>query len=60
MNGFSVPAIDDKSETGCITSFEQKLPLARISLLEFERRLKKLVDPGNDDEITLNQMLAVF
>jgi hypothetical protein len=35
-----------------ITNFEQRLPFKKISLLEFERRLKKLVQPGSEDMIS--------
>ena len=46
----------DTSPTGSITIFEMELPLTRMSLDEFERRIKKLVDSEQGDEITVKQM----
>jgi hypothetical protein len=45
VQGFSAPKYDDRSDTGFITKFEWRLPLAKIGILEFERRLKKLISP---------------
>ena len=43
--GFSAPKYDDRSDMGFVTRFEWRLPFGKISLLEYERRLKKLVSP---------------
>lgn len=53
--GYGVQQINDTSETGVITKFEFELPLTRVSLDEFERRVKKFVDSSGDqgEEITL-------
>jgi len=45
---------------GCVTEFQQSLPLSRISLNEFERRLKKLLDPKQGDEISKKQLVECF
>ena len=44
-NGWVNETVEDESELSFITAFERDLPLRNISLLEFERRLKKLVIP---------------
>ncbi len=58
--GFSPPNPNDNSPMGCITKFESSLPLGKISVLEFERRLKKLIDPSAGDKITERQLVEVF
>ena len=53
--GFAPPVYEDKSELGYLTQFEQDVILpvfGRVSIIEFERRLKKLVTEENDDRIT--------
>lgn len=45
VQGFSAPKYDDRSDTGFLTKFEWRLPLGRIGILEYERRLKKLITP---------------
>jgi hypothetical protein len=60
VKGYSPPNVDDKSETGMISNFEKKLPLGKVDIDEFERRLKKLVDPLSKDVITLKQIEASF
>ena len=52
VKGYTVPKIEDKSETGMITDFEYNLPLAKIDLDDFERRIKKLAEPNSDNSIT--------
>ncbi len=37
--------IEDNTQTVMITKFEETLPLRKITIDEFERRLKKLIDP---------------
>ncbi len=59
-SGFAPPNPTDNSETGCITKFEATLPLGKISLLEFERRLKKLIDPRANDCISKKQIIECF
>lgn len=59
-NGWGTEKIDDGNEFKEITNFEQKLPFKKISLLEFERRIKKLVQPGSEDMITHTQFKACF
>ena len=51
-NGFTAPNPIDNSPTQMITKFESSLPLGKISLLEYERRLKKLIDPSANDCIS--------
>ena len=45
-NGWVNETVNDESELAFITAFERDLPLRNISLLEFERRLKKMVTPA--------------
>ena len=45
-NGWVNETVEDESELCFISAFERDLPLRNISLLEFERRLKKLVIPA--------------
>jgi len=52
--------VDDTSETSMITRFERKLPFGRVDADEFERRLKKLVDPESKDIITVKQLEESF
>ena len=53
MKGYQITNITDSSETGVITEFENNLPLQKISLDDFERRIKKLGDSESGDEISL-------
>ena len=45
-NGWTNETVTDASELKFVTCFEKDLPLRNISLIEFERRLKKLVTPA--------------
>lgn len=45
---------------GMITRFERRLPFGKVDVEEFERRLKKLIDPESKDKITLRQLEASF
>ena len=58
--GFSAPNAMDTSPTAFITKFESNLPLGKMSLLEYERRLKKLIEPGDKDCITEKQLIECF
>ena len=51
MKGYTVEKVEDKSETGFITDFEFTLPLKKIDIDEYERRLKKLVDSSCKETI---------
>ena len=44
----------------CITKWESTLPFGKISLPEYERRLKKLIDPQANDFITEKQIVECF
>src|SRR5258708_5535892 len=44
VKGYTVDKIEDLSETGMVTEFELRLPLCKIDIDEYERRLKKLAD----------------
>jgi hypothetical protein len=48
---------EDTSDTGFITEFEYQLPLIKVDIDEFERRLKKL---AIDDTITESQLIESF
>jgi hypothetical protein len=52
VKGYTVVKVDDKSETGMITNIEYNLPLAKIDLDDFERRLKKLAEPNTGHQVT--------
>jgi hypothetical protein len=43
-----------------VTDFERKLPIAKMDLDDYERRLKKLADKDNKDLISKYQLLEVF
>ena len=60
VQGFKVRKIEDTSQMACITDFQQSLPLSRMSLNEYERRLKKLLDPEAGDEISKQQLIECF
>ena len=45
-NGYITESANDKGELKFITEFEKELPLRNISLVEYERRLKKCVVPS--------------
>jgi hypothetical protein len=52
VKGYTLPKFDDKSELHMVTDFERKLPIAKMDLDDFERRLKKLGDKDNKDLIS--------
>lgn len=63
VKGYTLPKIQDASELNMITDFEHKLPLTKIDLDEFERRLKKLSDASHGEKgeiITEDQLIEVF
>ena len=43
-----------------ITRFEETIPLRRMTIDEYERRLKKLADPDSKDMLTPNQIVESF
>lgn len=47
--GYAADDVKDSSKTKMVTEFEKSLPLRHITLVEFERRLKKLVNPTMQD-----------
>ena len=58
--GYKVPAVEDKSELNFLTEFESSLPLSRVDLDDYERRLKKLGTKEDKDFITKPQLIEVF
>jgi hypothetical protein len=58
--GFKVQKIEDTSQFMCITDFQQSLPLSRMTLNEYERRLKKLLNHAEGDEINKKQLIECF
>ena len=50
--GYTLPKIEDKSELNFLSDFERALPLSRIDLDDYERRLKKLGTKEDKDFIT--------
>ena len=59
-NGWIIEAVNDTSRTKFITEFEKGLPLRNISLIEYERRLKKLVTPKMEDKATVRMVTECF
>lgn len=53
-------SVVDDSEVKFITEFEKELPLRNISLVEFERRLKKLVSPSMKDMVPVKVVEECF
>ena len=43
-----------------VTEFEKILPLREISLVEFERRIKKLVTPSMSDSVSVGMLIECF
>jgi len=61
IKGYRKPNIKDEHLTGMVTNWElDNLPLYCMSLDDYERRLKKLVDPSCEDLITGSQIEEVF
>ena len=51
INCYRPEKIEDNSQTVMVTKFEETIPLKKITIDEFERRLKKLIDPTCGDMI---------
>lgn len=60
VNGYTIDSISDEGRCKFITSFEQTLPLRNISLVEYERRLKKLVLPSMEDKASVHMIVECF
>ena len=58
--GYKTEKYVDNTPTGFITDFEFNLPLKKIDIDEYERRLKKLVEPGSKAFITEQQLIESF
>ncbi len=52
--------IDDSTPLSMITKFENALPLKKIDIDEFERRLKKLANPDCENMLTEAQIVESF
>lgn len=52
MQSFRPEKINDSSQTAMITKFEENIPLRKMTIDEFERRIKKLADPESKDQLT--------
>ena len=52
--------IEDESKIKFITEFEKTLPLREISLVEFERRIKKLVTPSMGESVSVAVIIECF
>ena len=59
-NGWVNEAVIDEYPTKFVTEFEKTLPLRNISLIEYERRLKKLVTPKMNDAATVRMVTECF
>ena len=53
-------AVIDESPLKFVTNFEKSLPLREISLVEFERRIKKLVVPSMGESVTVAVVIECF
>lgn len=53
-------SVTDTSIVKFITEFEKDLPLRNISLVEFERRLKKLISPSMKDMVPVKVVEECF
>ena len=59
-NGWVNESVTDETQIKFITEFEKDLPLRDISLTEFERRLKKLVNPAMNDMVPVRVVTECF
>lgn len=59
-NGWINESVSDTSKIAFITDFEKMLPLRNISLVEYERRLKKLVTPAMEDRVSIKMVIECF
>ena len=59
-NGWVIESVDDQSQVKFVTEFEKDLPLRNISLVEYERRLKKLVTPAMNDMVPVRVVTECF
>jgi len=60
FKGDKVQHIDDTSMMSPVTDFQQSLPLSRMALNDYERRLKKLLSKQQGDEIDPKQLVECF
>lgn len=59
-NGYTIDSFVDEGRCKFITNFETQLPLRNISLVEYERRLKKLVVPAMEDKASVKMIVECF
>ena len=59
-NGWVNETVLDQSRCQHITQFEKGLPLRNISLNEFERRLKKMVRPQDNNMVKVRVLEESF
>lgn len=60
MSTYRPEKIEDNSQTVMITKFEETIPLRKMTVDEFERRLKNLIDPTCRDMINEAQLIESF
>lgn len=53
-------SVTDEGNCKFITAFESMLPLRNISLNDYERRLKKLVNPKMNDYASVSMIVECF
>lgn len=58
--GYVNEEVKDETSIRFITEFERTLPLKEIALVEFERRIKKLVTPRMKDLVTVEMLIECF
>ena len=59
-NGWVIETVNDQTQVKFVTEFEKDLPLRNISLVEYERRLKKLVTPAMNDMVPVRVVTECF
>ena len=60
MQSYRPEKVDDTSQTSMITKFEEIIPLRRMTIDEYERRIKKLAEPDSKDVLTHAQIIESF
>jgi len=60
MYGYCNEEVKDDSPVRFITEFEKILPLREIALVEFERRIKKLMNPAMKDQVSVFMLIECF
>lgn len=60
MQTYKPEKISDDSQTAMITKFEETLPLKKVTIQDFERRIKKFATPESPNLVTEAQLIESF